>query len=85
MKPQQAATTAHSLFTLYEILPSDVQQAFLKELLQQQTAGLKDLAVLPKKNKTVILGVMEGAFSVPNNFDDALPEEIEKSFYSENL
>ena len=28
---------------------------------------------------------MEGAFSVPNNFDDALPEEIEKSFYSENL
>jgi len=85
MKPQQAATTAHSLFTLYEILPSDVQQAFLKELLQKQTAGLKDLAVLPQKNKTVILGVMEGAFSVPNNFDDALPEEIEKSFYSENL
>ena len=36
MKPQQAATTAHSLFTLYEILPSDVQQAFLKELLQKK-------------------------------------------------
>ena len=85
MKPQQAATTAHSLFTLYETLPSDVQQAFLKELLQKKTAELNDFAVLPKKNKTVILGVMEGAFSVHNNFDAALPEEIEKSFYSENL
>ena len=51
MKPQQAATNAHSLFTLYEILPSDVQQAFLKELLQKKAAELKNLAVLPKKIK----------------------------------
>jgi hypothetical protein len=29
--------------------------------------------------------VMEGAFSVPDNFDQALPESVENAFYAENL
>lgn len=81
----QRLTTAHSLYALYETLPPDVQHAFLDELLQKQPAELKDFAVLPPKHNTVILGVMEGAFSVPSHFDDALPDDVESAFYSENL
>ena len=85
MKSHQQPTTAHSLYVLYETLPPDVQHAFLEELIQKRPAELKNLAGLPPKNKTVILGVMEGEFSVPENFDDSLPVEIESAFYSENL
>ena len=41
---RQQANTAHSLYTLYETLPNDVQQAFLEELLQNQSQQLEDLA-----------------------------------------
>lgn len=37
------------------------------------------------RKKRVVLGVMEGAFSVPDNFDQALPESVENAFYAENL
>jgi len=36
--------TAHSLYALYETLPNDIQQAFLRELLQHQQEKLEDLA-----------------------------------------
>jgi Arc/MetJ family transcription regulator len=37
------------------------------------------------RKKRVVLGVMEGAFSVPDDFDRALPESVENAFYAENL
>ena len=37
------------------------------------------------RKKRVVLGVMEGAFSVPDNFDQTLPESVENAFYAENL
>lgn len=85
MKTPQQSATAHSLYSLYETLPPDVQHAFLEELLQKQPRELRNLTFLPPKNNKVILGVMEGKFSVPVNFDDALPEAIEITFYSEKL
>lgn len=39
---------------------------------------------LPKSNR-VIFGVMEGKFSVPHNFDDPLPQDVEDDFYSATL
>lgn len=36
--------TAHSLYTLYETLPNEVQQAFLEKLLQKKHEQLEDLA-----------------------------------------
>jgi len=36
--------TAHSLYVLYETLPSEIQQAFLHELLQKQQERLEDMA-----------------------------------------
>ena len=85
MKTLQQSTTAHSLYTLFETLSPDVQHAFLEELLQKQSAELKEFTFSPPKNNKVILGVMEGGFTVPSNFDDPLPEEIETTFYAENL
>jgi len=37
--------TAHSLYVLYETLPTDTQQAFLQELLQKQQERCKDWRV----------------------------------------
>lgn len=40
----QTSNTAHSLYSLYEILPHDVQQAFLEELLQKRHQEIENLA-----------------------------------------
>ena len=37
--------TAHSLYVLYETLPTDTQQAFLQELLQKQQERLENAAI----------------------------------------
>ena len=38
-------TTAHSLFVLYETLPEETQEAFLRELMQRQQDKLESLAL----------------------------------------
>lgn len=38
-----------------------------------------------QKSSDVIFGVMEGKFSIPTNFDDPLPKDIEDDFYSATL
>ena len=40
----QQANTAHSLYALYDTLPTEVQQAFLEELLQKKHEQLEELA-----------------------------------------
>ena len=40
----------------------------------------KQKMTLQKSNR-VIFGVMEGRFSIPSNFDDPLPKDIEDNFY----
>ena len=88
MNPQQI-NTAHSLYALYETLPNEVQKTFLEELVQKQYPEIKALAFsgspINEKHNTVILGVMEDAFSVPNNFDEPLPEDIINEFYTGKL
>lgn len=88
MNPQQT-NTAHSLYALYETLPANVQQTFLEELVQKKHHEIKALAFpdpsVNEKRNTVILGVMEDAFSIPDNFDAALPEDILNEFYTNKL
>jgi len=38
-----------------------------------------------QKSNGVIFGVMEGKFSIPANFDDPLPQNVEDDFYSAEL
>jgi hypothetical protein len=38
-----------------------------------------------QKSNGVIFGVMEGKFSIPTNFDDPLPQNVEDDFYSAEL
>jgi hypothetical protein len=38
-----------------------------------------------QKSNGVIFGVMEGRFSIPANFDDPLPQDVEDYFYSAKL
>jgi hypothetical protein len=38
-----------------------------------------------QKSNGVIFGVMEGKFSIPTNFDDPLPKDVENDFYSAEL
>jgi hypothetical protein len=38
-----------------------------------------------EKHNTVILGVMENAFTIPDNFDEPLPEGIIDEFYTNKL
>lgn len=38
-----------------------------------------------QKSNGVIFGVMEGKLSIPTNFDDPLPQNIEDDFYSATL
>ncbi|MEI6707176.1 MAG: DUF2281 domain-containing protein [Methylococcales bacterium] len=91
MKTQPAnSNTAHSLYALYETLPDTVQREFLSELWQKQRQQLEAIAAnkqqkKSKKNNRVIFGVMEGEFTVPDNFDDSLPETIENEFYTATL
>jgi len=87
---QTNANTAHSLYALYETLPDTVQREFLNELWQKKHQELEELALHKQqktlqKNNGIIFGVMEGAFVVPDNFDDALPEEVENEFYTATL
>lgn len=88
MNPQQTHT-AHSLYRLYESLPEEVQKYFLEELIQKRHAEIKALTAAsppqPEKRNRVIFGIMEGAFDVPDNFDDDLPDEITDEFYADKL
>jgi hypothetical protein len=83
------AATAHSLYALYETLPEDVQQSFLQELVQKK---LTDIEALARTNvaqintqSKVILGIMEDAFKVPDDFDSPLSEVLLSEFYSNQL
>jgi len=82
----QQTNTAHSLYALYETLPANVQQTFLEELVQKKYFEIKALAfsgsIADEKRNTVILGVMEDAFSIPDNFDAPLPEDMLNEFYT---
>ena len=85
----QQTDTAHSLYALYETLPEDVQKTFLEELVQKKYLQIKALAFpgtpINEKRNRVILGVMQDAFTVPDNFDEPLPEDITNEFYSSQL
>lgn len=86
---QTNANAAHSLYVLYETLPDRVQREFLSELWQKKRQQLEEIALnkqqtLPKNNG-IVFGVMEGAFAVPEHFDDALPEAVENEFYRATL
>ena len=76
----QQTNTAHSLYALYETLPDDMQKTFLEELVQRKYREIKALVFsgspVNEKHNTVILGVMENAFTVPDNFDEPLPEDL---------
>lgn len=85
----QQTDTAHSLYALYETLPEDVQKTFLEELVQKKYLQIKALAFpgspVNEKRNRVVLGVMQDAFTVPDNFDEPLPEDITNEFYSSQL
>lgn len=85
----QQTDTAHSLYALYETLPEDVQKTFLEELVQKKYLQIKALAFpgspINEKRNRVVLGVMQDAFTVPDNFDEPLPEDIINEFYSGQL
>ncbi len=91
MKTQPAnSNTAHSLYALYETLPDNVQREFLSELWKKQSQQIEAIATDKqqkklKKTNRVIFGVMEGKFTVPDNFDEPLPETIENEFYTATL
>lgn len=42
---------------------------------------LMPLSALEGKRNNVVMGTMKGAFEVPDNFDDPLPDEVVNSFY----
>ena len=50
----------------------NVLRAFINRRKQQMTL---------QKSNGVIFGVMEGKFSMPTNFDNPLPKDIEDNFY----
>jgi len=85
----QQSNSAHSLYSFYETLPDEVQKSFLEELVQRKYLEIKALAFSGspgnEKHNTVILGVMENAFTVPDNFDEPLSEAIINDFYSNKL
>ncbi len=82
-------TTAHNLYALYETLPEDVQKSFLQELVQKKLSEIESLARIGTRQtalqNNVILGVMEDAFTVPDNFDASLSEALLNDFYSSQL
>ncbi len=85
----QQTDTAHSLYALYETLPDEVQKRFLEELVQKKYLQIKALAFsgspINEKRNRVVLGVMQDAFTVPDNFDEPLPDDIINEFYSGQL
>lgn len=83
----QQADAAHSLYVLYETLPESVQQGFLKELVQNKYHKLRELVASDsdKQHCPIVFGVMEGAFSIPENFDAPLPDSVLNEFYTERL
>ena len=85
----QQTNAAHSLYVLYETLPRDVQKTFLEELVQKKHLEIEAIASSGsssnKKYNTVVLGVMEDAFTVPDSFDESLPEDIVNGFYADKL
>lgn len=80
---------AHSLYTLYETLPEDVQKSFLQELIEKKFSEIEALAQIGTRQTTsqnnVILGVMEDTFTVPDDFDMSLSEALLNDFYSNEL
>jgi prevent-host-death family protein len=66
-----------------------VEKALAGEEVILARAGEPMVALVPVdslasgKRNNVILGVMEGAFEVPDTFDDPLPDEIVNGFYRE--
>ncbi len=90
MNAQQAnLSAAHSLYVLYETLPETVQREFLTELWlkkRQQLESVATTAPLTAGSRNgVVFGIMEGAFNVPDNFDEPLPEAAENLFYTPTL
>lgn len=83
------AIMAHNLYALYETLPEDVQKSFLQELVQKKLSDIEVLARVSTAQTTlqnnVILGVMEDAFTVPDNFDAPLSEVLLNDFYTDQL
>lgn len=64
-----------------------VEKALAGEEVLLARAGEPVVALVPlaslarEKRNHVILGVMEGAFEVPEEFDESLPEEVVAAFY----
>lgn len=62
--------TAHSLYVLYETLPTDTQQAFLQELLQKQQERLENadffLACLKAKEENDFLNEEDSQAFIEN-------------------
>lgn len=64
-----------------------VEKALAGEEVIFASAGEPMVALVPlsalkgAKPNNVILGILAGAFAVPDNFDDPLPEEICNEFY----
>jgi hypothetical protein len=80
MNTRQAnISAAHSLYVLYETLPENVQSEFLTELWLKKRPQLESIAAKPltaSHRKGVIFGIMEGALTVPDSFDDPLPKNL---------
>lgn len=79
---------AHSLYVLFETLPEQVQREFLSELWQkkgQQLENIKPQSVTTNHRNGVVIGIMEGELSIPDNFDEPLPGEVENLFYRSTL
>ncbi len=54
-----------------------VEKTLAGEEVVLAQAGKPLVALVPiEKNNNVILGILEGAFDVPENFDDSLPEDF---------
>ncbi len=68
-----------------------VEKALAGEEVILARAGEPVAALVPlswlsvEKRNNVILGIMEGAFEVPDNFDDPLPDEMLDEFYPASL
>ncbi len=41
--------------------------------------------IVNKKCNSLILAVMKDAFTIPDNFDESLPDEVINDFYSDQL
>lgn len=68
-----------------------VEKALAGEEVILARAGEPVVALVPlaslagEKRNNVILGVMEGAFEVPDDFDEPLPDEVLNEFYRKTL